>query len=138
MIGSIFRAADTRYISCIHSGTLADNTGPPPDLDGYLQRIPARTFMKKLVPGSKGRHEKAIENAKSEFEKELAAWKLREAQRIATLDAARAEHARKQQDFDAKKLNGTLRSISLKPITKLAIKCDCLVFNYGFGTLIVP
>jgi restriction system protein len=76
---------------------------PPPNLDAYLQRIPALTFLKKLVPGSKGRHEKAIDNAKSEFEKELAAWKLREAQRGATLEAARAEHSRKQQDFDAKK-----------------------------------
>lgn len=75
----------------------------PPNLDAYLQRIPARSFLNKLVPGSKGRHEKAIDNAKSEFEKELAAWKLREKQRVATFEAAQAEHSRKQQDFDAKK-----------------------------------
>lgn len=75
---------------------------PPPILDRFLRKVAPRTFFKMLVPGSKGRRDKAIANARSDFEKELSEWNIREAQRIAALDAATAEHERQQQDFKAK------------------------------------
>lgn len=74
-----------------------------PLADSYLRKVPPRTLLKKLVPGSKRRHERAISGANAAFENDLSAWKHRETQRVAALEASRADHAKKQLDFETKK-----------------------------------
>jgi restriction system protein len=76
---------------------------PPPTIDGFLQKVPPRTFLSKLVPGAKDRHEREIATAKADFKKQLSAWKIRETQRVAALQAAQVEYTRNQHDFEAKK-----------------------------------
>ncbi|MCO4053788.1 MAG: restriction endonuclease [Bosea sp.] len=76
---------------------------PPPTIDGFLQKAPPRTFLSKLVPGAKDRHEREIATAKADFKKQLSAWKIRETQRVAALQAAQVEYTRNQHDFEAKK-----------------------------------
>jgi restriction system protein len=75
-----------------------------PIINDFLQRVPRQTLLKKIVPGSKKRYEKAVTNANSEFEKALSAWQNQEKNRISSLEADKAEYAQKQLDFDTKKL----------------------------------
>lgn len=79
------------------------NSDVMPVQEDYIQKIPKITMLKKLIPGSKGRYEKAVSRAKAQFQNDILEWQKREDQRIAALETNRAEHARRLQDFDAKK-----------------------------------
>ena len=76
---------------------------PAPAVEAFLEKVPPLTLFKKLVPGAKGRHERAIGSAQAEFEVALSEWKRREEGRLAKLESNRRDHAKRLQDFDTKK-----------------------------------
>ena len=63
-----------------------------PRIESYVPLPPSG--MAKLVPGAGKKNARAVEEAKTRFETDLTAYKVRERERTARLDAA-------QQDYEA-------------------------------------
>jgi restriction system protein len=65
---------------------------PPPDPASF--RPPVLTAAQKLVPGAKQRYAARFETGRHQYEAALQAHQRREAERLARLEQARAEHQR--------------------------------------------
>ncbi|HSH79925.1 MAG TPA: hypothetical protein VLA19_15470 [Herpetosiphonaceae bacterium] len=64
--------------------------GTRPSLASY--EVPEPTGLKRLLPGTKDKHAQAVAEAQARYEKDLASFNRREAERQAQIDEARGVH----------------------------------------------
>ncbi|MDQ3917062.1 MAG: restriction endonuclease [Acidobacteriota bacterium] len=72
---------------------------PPPQRESFLSEVRPLDWLDKLIPGSKAKHERALEEAESRYQATLREYAAAAERRKAHLDRLSAEHERARQAF---------------------------------------
>lgn len=83
-------------------GNALETTAPSPQLEHYLADVRKPSKLASLMPGTKSRHKRAIEEAEDRYAADLEAWQKDETKRIEMVRSLKGRHEVELNAFNLK------------------------------------